>query len=80
MFSPQAAGLVTLQQAADRFGQAAMFLLDWQVPQAPVPALPQGPQELPQQNQDVSPAHRLVDPQAIAFPFVGAGVQVHHRE
>ncbi|MEU6573891.1 hypothetical protein [Streptomyces sp. NPDC046805] len=41
------------------------------MPQAPVPALPQGPQELPQQNQDVSPAHNEVDPQAIACPFVG---------
>lgn len=70
MFSPQAAGSVTLQQAEERLGQAAMFLPDWQVPQAPVPVLPQGPQELPQQNQEVSPAHRLVDPQAIAVPFV----------
>lgn len=73
MFSPQAPGLVTLKQAAEALGHAAMFLLDWQVPQAPVPALPQGPQELPQQNQEPSPAHRLVDPQAIAFPFVGLG-------
>jgi hypothetical protein len=43
-----------------------MWELDWQVPQAPVPALPQGPQELPQQNQVLSPAQRLVDPQAMS--------------
>jgi hypothetical protein len=48
-------------------------LLDWQVPQAPVPALPQGPQELPQQNHEDSPAQKLVDPQAIVHPFVGRG-------
>jgi hypothetical protein len=38
-----------------------------------VPALPQGPQELPQQNQVVSPAQRLVDPQAMSSPFTGTG-------
>jgi hypothetical protein len=72
MFSPQVSGLVMSQQAADVFGQAAMFLLDWQVPQAPVPALPQDPQALPQQNQVASPAQRLVDPQAMSLPFTGA--------
>ena len=58
-----------LKHADEVLGQAAWCWLDWQVPQAPVPALPHGPQELPQQNQVVSPAHRAVDPQAMSIPF-----------
>lgn len=35
MFSPHEEGLVTLKQAADKFGQAAMWELELQVPHAP---------------------------------------------
>ncbi len=66
MFSPHRSGRVMSKHAWEVLGQAAWWALDWQVPQAPVPALPQGPQELPQQNQVVSPAQRLVDPQAMS--------------
>jgi hypothetical protein len=54
-----------------------MWALDWQVPQAPVPALPQGPQDPPQQNQVVSPAHRAVVPQAMSVsPSLAHGHRV----
>ncbi|GHF00049.1 hypothetical protein GCM10017776_16310 [Streptomyces griseoluteus] len=73
MFSPQRSGRVMLKHAAEALGQAPWCALDWQLPQAPPPALPQGPHELPQQNQLVSPAQRLVDPQAIVQSSLIAG-------
>ncbi|GHJ40730.1 hypothetical protein Sm713_63390 [Streptomyces sp. TS71-3] len=69
MLSPHRSGRVMSKHDCEALGQAACALLDWQVPQAPVPALPQGPQALPQQNQVLSPAQRLVDPQAMSLPF-----------
>jgi hypothetical protein len=44
-----------LKQASDALGHAHWWDPELQVPQAPLPALPHGPQELPQQNQDISP-------------------------
>jgi hypothetical protein len=73
MVSPHRSGRVMSKHAWEVLGHAAWCALDWQVPHAPVPALPQGPQALPQQNQVVSPAQRLVDPQAMSIPFAGAG-------
>jgi hypothetical protein len=67
--SPHAPGLVTLKHAALRLGQAPMCLPDWQVPHAPVPADPQGPQALPQQNQLVSPRANHVDEHATGISF-----------
>jgi hypothetical protein len=65
------------KHAWEVLGQAAMWALDWQVPQAPVPALPQGPQDPPQQNQVVSPAHRAVVPQAMSVsPSLAHGHRV----
>ena len=64
MFSPHRSGRVMSQQAWDAFGQAPLYWLDWQVPQAPVPVLPHGPQPPPQQNQVHFPRHRYVDAQA----------------
>ena len=58
MFSPQRSGRVMSQQACEAFGQAPFNWLDWQVPQAPVPVLPHGPQPPPQQNQVHFPRHR----------------------
>lgn len=58
MFSPHRSGRVMSQQAAEAFGQAPLYWLDWQVPQAPVPVLPQGPQPPPQQNQVHLPRQR----------------------
>ncbi|MFJ1551591.1 hypothetical protein [Streptomyces sp. NPDC088246] len=71
MFSPQRSGRVMFQHACEALGHAPWCALDWQLPQAPPPALEHGPQALPQQNQLVSPAHRLVDPQAIVLPLPG---------
>ncbi|MER6088576.1 hypothetical protein [Streptomyces bluensis] len=65
MFSPHRSGRVMSQHACDALGQAPWLALDRQLPQAPPPALPHGPHAEPQQNQLVSPAHRLFDPQAI---------------
>ncbi|GAA0342360.1 hypothetical protein GCM10010151_34940 [Actinoallomurus spadix] len=53
--SPHWSGWVIPKQASDVFGHAHWCEPELQVPQAPCPALPQGPQELPQQNQDISP-------------------------
>ena len=64
MFSPHRSGRVMSQQADEAFGQAPLRWLEWQVPQAPVPVLPHGPQPPPQQNQVHLPRHRYVDPQA----------------
>src|SRR5690348_4439755 len=44
-----------LKQAAEAFGHAHWCDPELQFPQAPPPALPQGPQALPQQNHDISP-------------------------
>jgi hypothetical protein len=44
-----------LKQAAEVFGHAHWCEPELQFPQAPPPALPQGPQALPQQNHDISP-------------------------
>jgi hypothetical protein len=44
-----------LKQASEVFGQAHWWELELQFPHAPPPALPQGPQAAPQQNQDISP-------------------------
>jgi hypothetical protein len=46
---------VTLKQLAVVFGQAHWWEPELQFPQAPPPALPQGPHEEPQQNHDISP-------------------------
>jgi hypothetical protein len=43
------------KQASEAFGQAHWWELELQVPHAPWPALPQGPQAEPQQNHDISP-------------------------
>jgi len=52
---PQAAGLVMDRHAAEALGQACWREPELQVPQAPWPAEPHGPQALPQQNHDISP-------------------------
>jgi hypothetical protein len=44
-----------LVQAEETVGQACWCLLDAQVPQAPDPADPHGPQAAPQQNHEASP-------------------------
>jgi hypothetical protein len=64
MYSPHRSGRVIFQQAWEAFGQAPLYWLDWQVPQAPVPVLPHGPHPPPQQNQVHFPRHRYVDPHA----------------
>jgi hypothetical protein len=46
------------------------MLLELQVPQAPWPADPHGPQALPQQNQDISPLMAVM----CYLPLVEAGV------
>ncbi|MGW1028437.1 hypothetical protein ACWD4J_32920 [Streptomyces sp. NPDC002577] len=65
MFSPHRSGRVMSQHACEALGHAPWYEADLQVPQAPPPALLHGPQAFPQQNQLVSPAHRLVVPQAM---------------
>jgi hypothetical protein len=44
-----------LKHAVEVFGQAHWWEPELQFPHAPPPALPQGPQEAPQQNHDISP-------------------------
>src|SRR5919197_3608409 len=53
--SPHWSGRVMLKQASEALGQAHWRLPELQVPQAPWLVAPQGPQALPQQNQDASP-------------------------
>src|SRR5215472_26881 len=62
---PQAPGFVTLRQALDAFGHAHWWLPELHVPQAPCPAGPHGPKELPQQNHVVSPRMTRFVPHAI---------------
>jgi hypothetical protein len=44
-----------LKHPVEVFGQAHWCEPELQLPHAPPPALPQGPQEAPQQNHDISP-------------------------
>jgi hypothetical protein len=53
--SPHRSGRVIAKQASEVFGQAQCRLPELQVPHAPWPAEPHGPQAVPQQNQEVSP-------------------------
>src|SRR5262249_51903592 len=78
--SPHRSGRVMSQQAWEALGQAPMFLEDWQVPQAPVPGLPQGPQEEPQQNQVVSPAQMWLVLQAMWCSLRGGDLVMTGRE
>ena len=53
--SQTARSRVTWKHADEAYGQAHWWLPESQLPQAPPPAEPHGPQELPQQNQLISP-------------------------
>jgi hypothetical protein len=54
MLSPHLSGRVTSKQEEEVFGHAHWWLPELQLPQAPPPAEPHGPQEEPQQNQEAS--------------------------
>jgi hypothetical protein len=52
---PHRSGRVMSKQAWEAFGQACWREPELQVPQAPWPVEPHGPQAFPQQNHDISP-------------------------
>jgi hypothetical protein len=75
MLRPQLPGRVMARHAADAFGQACWRDPELQVPQAPRPVVAQGPQAVPQQNQDISPTIVIWCPPFFAFPAtLGADV------
>jgi hypothetical protein len=59
--TPHRSGRVMLKHAAEALGQACCLDPELQVPQAPWPVAPHGPQALPQQNHDISPTIAAID-------------------
>lgn len=69
---PHWSGRVMSQQAWDALGHACCMFAEWQVPQAPVPVVPHGPQALPQQNQEPS---QVIEAMRSASPIEWAEVR-----